>query len=163
MTGQANRRETISSGPASDLLPRLKEPVKPIWGTPRPGLLRIPLLAPRRLVDHPLIRRIGARMGSNSSRWPASAAVDRRGCEPRPPRLGPSTHPATSRGRRRAIATSAATIRVPVDRQTIDHRERLWTGGVKSRPAHLRFFSKKPKNDPPRGPAMLPNPSDGRA
>jgi len=50
-------------------------------------------------------------------------------------------HPATSSAPRCATAT----IRVPVDPQTIDHRERLWTGGVKSRPAPSRFFFKKPK------------------
>jgi hypothetical protein len=36
-----------------------------------------------------------------------------------------------------------ATIRVPVDLPTIDHRERLWDRGAQSRPAHPRFFSKK--------------------
>jgi hypothetical protein len=32
---------------------------------------------------------------------------------------------------------------VPFDHPTIDHRERLWTGGVKSRPTLFRFCTKK--------------------
>src|SRR5215468_11161860 len=62
----------------------------------------------------------------------------------RPPqRLATIDYPAMSPGPRCAIATSTATIRAPVDHPTIDHRERLWDRGVKSRPAHLRNFPKK--------------------
>ena len=42
---------------------------------------------------------------------------------------------ATGDGPGAQIATSTATSRVPVDHATIDHRERLWTSGVKSRPS----------------------------
>ena len=43
-------------------------------------------------------------------------------------------HRATSLGPRCAIATSTATIRVPVDRPTINHRERLWDRGGRDPP-----------------------------
>jgi hypothetical protein len=62
------------------------------------------------------------------------------------PTLQPSNHPATSLGLRCAIATSTATIRVPVDHPTIDHRERLWDRARKIAPHHLRFFYKNESN-----------------
>ena len=56
----------------------------------------------------------------------------------RPPqRLATIDYPAMSLGPRCAIATSTATIRAIANVSG--------TGGVKSRPHHLRFFSKKPK------------------
>jgi hypothetical protein len=43
----------------------------------------------------------------------------------------------------------APTIDHPATASTI--RQRLWVRGGESRPAHLRFISKEPKNDPPGG------------
>ena len=77
----------------------------------------------------------------------ASACLRDMSVSPDPPRPSPPTidHPATSFGPRCAIATPTATIRVPVDHPTIDHRARLWDRVRKIAPHHLRFFFKKTK------------------
>jgi hypothetical protein len=65
-----------------------------------------------------------------------SGYVDRRGCE------SPITdHPATSLGPPCAIATSTATIRVPVDHPTIANAS--GTGGVKSRSTLFQILYEK--------------------
>src|SRR5262249_12567200 len=59
----------------------------------------------------------------------------------------PLSHSAAPAARQFDRRTSRPTVNRDHAPATIDHRERLWDRGARSRSAHRRFFSKKPKSN----------------